>query len=130
MPDTGKEEIIELTEVIEEGPLFSKKGKEEPSFASSPAPPVIGFRQEEIKPPAEDFPPKGTSGDSPGPSAVDYEAEIRVLQEKWNARVEAWFSKEGTQILERIARESFPRIAEKALRAEIEKLKTEIEEQE
>jgi hypothetical protein len=45
-------------------------------------------------------------------------------------RAEEWLASEGVKVLERVAREMFPRIAEAVLRKEIDKLKTEIKEKE
>ncbi len=129
MTDSKNEEIIDLTEVVEEGPSFAGKEKDDP-FTTPLASPKMDFREEEKKPPGEPLPEKKPVADSGRPSSPGYEAEIMALQERWNARVEAWFAKEGIQILERVARETFPKIAEKVLRTEIDKMKTEIEEPE
>jgi hypothetical protein len=60
--------------------------------------------------------------------APDMEAEMRAIREAMLNRVEKWVAQEGGQILERVAREVFPRVAEEVIRKEIEKLKKEAEE--
>lgn len=125
------EEIIELTEVIEEEPLPTEKEGRSSPFLSIPASPLKDPRGQGIHPTGkEDLVLKKPLDDSPSVPSSGYEAEIKTLQERWNARMEAWLAKEGNAILERIAREQFPKIAEKILRSEIEKIKIEIEEQE
>ncbi len=131
MANRKSEEIIELTEVIEEEPFPADKGGGEPPFLSIPASPLKDPKGQGIHPSGkEDLVLKRPLDDSPRAPSPGYEAEILALQERWNARIEAWFAKEGNAILERIAREQFPKIAEKILRSEIEKMKTEIEDQE
>ena len=66
----------------------------------------------------------------PRPPLPDIEAEMRSLREGMLSRVEKWAAQEGTQVLERVAREIFPRVAEEIIRQEIEKLKKEAEESE
>jgi dihydroneopterin aldolase len=66
----------------------------------------------------------------PSPPLPDIEAEMRSLREAMLSRVEKWAAQEGTQVLERVAREIFPRVAEEVIRQEIEKLKKEAEENE
>jgi hypothetical protein len=56
------------------------------------------------------------------------EAEMRAIREAMMSRVEKWVAQEGAQILERVAREVFPRVAGEIIRKEIEKLKKEAEE--
>jgi hypothetical protein len=56
------------------------------------------------------------------------EAEMRAIREAMLSRVEKWVAQDGGQILERVAREVFPRVAEEIIRKEIEKLKKEAEE--
>jgi len=84
------EEIIELTEVIEEKPRKI----------------------------------------TPQPSVPGYESELKAMREALQARAEEWMSKEGGRILERVAREIFPKIAEEVLRKEIERIKAQVEEKE
>ena len=64
------------------------------------------------------------------PSIPSIDAEMRALREAMLNRVEKWVAQEGVQILERVAREIFPRKAEEMIRQEIEKLKKEAEESE
>jgi hypothetical protein len=58
----------------------------------------------------------------------DMEAEMRAIREAMLSRVEKWVGQEGGPILERVAREVFPKVAEEIIRKEIEKLKKEAEE--
>ena len=85
------EQIIELTEVVEEKP--APTGKEEER-------------------------------------SHEYAAELLAMKSALKARAEEWMASEGAKILERVAREMFPRIAEAVLRREIDKLKAEIKEKE
>ena len=64
----------------------------------------------------------------PKPSAPNLEAEMQAIREAMMSRVEKWVAQDGAQILERVAREVFPRVAEEIIRKEIEKLKKEAEE--
>jgi hypothetical protein len=92
MADAGKdEEIIELTEVVEERP--APGGKE-------------------------------------GQGAPEYASKLLATKNALKARAEEWMASEGVRILERVAREMFPKIAEDVLRKEIEKLKAEVKEKE
>jgi hypothetical protein len=56
------------------------------------------------------------------------EAEMRSIREAMLNRVEKWVAQEGVQVLERIAREMFPKVAEEGIRKEIENMKKEAEE--
>ncbi len=67
---------------------------------------------------------------APPPSLPDLEAEMKALREAMLARVEKWVAQEGVRVLERVAREIFPKVAENMIRKEIEKLKAEAEEKE
>jgi len=92
MADVGKdEEIIELTEVVEEKP--APGGKE-------------------------------------GEKAQEYASELLTPKKALKAGAEEWMASEGVRVLERVAREMFPKIAEEVLRKEIEKLKAEVKEKE
>jgi len=86
----NEEEIIELTEVVEERPRKI----------------------------------------APRPSIPGSESELKALKEALQARAEEWISSEGVRILERVAREIFPKIAEEVLRKEIEKIKAKVGEKE
>ena len=55
---------------------------------------------------------------------------MKAIREAMLARVEKWAAQEGVRVLERVAREIFPGIAEDMIRKEIEKLKAEAEEKE
>jgi hypothetical protein len=122
------EEIIELTDVIEEPEPQKKSLGESLGLTMEPLPNEPVFEREEHVP--EVIPRKPEPAEGLRPSLPGDAAEIQALQERWNERVEAWFAKEGIPVLERIARETFPKIAEKVLREEIEKMKAEVEEQE
>jgi len=86
-----KEEIIELTEVVEESP--TPAGKE-------------------------------------GEGSDEYASELLAMKSALKVRAEEWMASEGVKVLERVAREMFPRIAEAVLRKEIDTLKAEIKEKE
>jgi hypothetical protein len=86
-----KEQIIELTEVVEENP--APAGKE-------------------------------------GERSHGYASELPAMKSALKVRAEEWMASEGVKVLERVAREMFPRIAEAVLRKEIDKLKAEIKERE
>ena len=92
MADAEKnEEIIELTDVVEERPA-----------------------------------PGGTQGER----SREYSSELPAMKSAMKVKAEEWLSSEGVRVLERVAREMFPRIAEAVLRKEIDKLKAEIKEKE
>lgn len=138
MSETGKdEEIIDLTEVVEEGPGEpGLEPKEMEVVGSIEEPPLeeflISSREGEPSPAMEDKTPD-LSPRVPEPRRPlfpDPEFEVRALKETLTAKVQEWVVSEGTQVLERVAREIFPKIAEEVLRKEIEKLKVEAEEKE
>jgi hypothetical protein len=85
------EQIIELTEVVEENPA-----------------------------------PAGREGEG----SREYASELLVMKSALKVRAEEWMASEGVKVLERVAREMFPRIAEAVLRKEIDKLKAESKEKE
>jgi len=74
--------------------------------------------------------PARPSPEPPKPPVLNVEAELRSIREAMLSRVERWVSQEGVQVLERAAREMFPKIAEEVLRKEIEKIKADAEERE
>jgi hypothetical protein len=74
--------------------------------------------------------PARSSPEPPKPPVLNVEAELRSIREAMLSRVERWVSQEGVQVLERVAREMFPKIAEEVLRKEIEKIKAVTEERE
>jgi len=146
-----EEEIIDLTEMVEEPSISGEKenrgvaakaedqagGGERPSEGAWPSRPEvesplpIAVTPEE-KPAPETEPKAPTDGpralESPKPVCADSESAAQALQEALTAKAEKWLSDEGQQILERVAREMFPVIATEVLRQEIEKLKAEAEE--
>jgi hypothetical protein len=74
---------------------------------------------------------QGISLPIPEPSrslSPDFEVELRALREALTAKAEAWMASEGVRVLERVAREIFPQIAEGVLRREVERLKAEVKE--
>ncbi len=72
----------------------------------------------------------GPSPESPRPPVPNLEAEMKAIREAMLSRVEKWIAQEGSKVLEKVAREIFPKIAEEAIRKEIEKLKSDAEEKE
>lgn len=170
MTDVEKdEEIIELTEVVEEEPASGERDRTGSFLPSTPelkiAEPSIDLKRDPNREPRKevsreaggglvvpDSPLKGIllsdrekekglkfgegqgiSPLTPEPSRSlkpNFEAELRALKEALTAKAEAWMASEGVRVLERVAREIFPQIAESTLRKEIEKLKAEVKEQE
>ena len=62
------------------------------------------------------------------PEIETLKKEMKKIQdqaEELSRRTQSWLDGEGKQILEKVARELFPPMAEKILRQEIEKLKEE-----
>jgi len=116
MAEEKKEEIIELTEVIEE-----------PSAAEPPTLRDIPLNEESRQPMEQEPALDELSPPEPPKPLYDYEAEVRTLREALNARTERWLATEGTQVLSQGIREIVPRIAERELREEVEKLKAEVE---
>ncbi len=64
------------------------------------------------------------------PVFPDFQTEVREMKTVLQAEAEKWMATEGPKILERLAREMFPKIAAEMLREEIARLKTEAEEKE
>lgn len=125
MADAKKDEpIIELTEVVEEapGPAEGRWMETAPPPSQPPNPSAEPSRFGSEQPPITPEPPR--------PSLPNIEAEMRAIREALLARVEKWTALEGVGVLERVAREIFPRIAEEILKKEIKKLKAEAEEKE
>jgi hypothetical protein len=103
------DEIIELTDVVEEEPKEKTAGH---------GPDQRGDKNlEPLKEASRPLSPK-------------YESEVRAMKETLRLGAEEWMAAEGVRILERVAREMFPKIAREVLRQEIEKLRTEIKEKE
>ncbi len=87
------------------------------------------------EPPRPPEPPQAGPGPRTAPepdraSLPGGEAEMRAMREAVLARVEKWCSQEGTGILDRLAREMFPGIAERIIRQEIDRMKANVEEKE
>jgi hypothetical protein len=140
------EEIIELTEVVEEGPGVKKKPilpptppprketqRDEEVFQSIPDSPLKKFILAEKEDPTPQLkreilksPPP--LPEPPRPSPVPAEKDSRLLEQAAAAQVEKWMNREGAQVIERLLRKMFYPIAEEVLRKEIEKLKAEAEE--
>jgi hypothetical protein len=144
-----EEEIIELTEVVEEdlNPAW-KIGRE----TSPPVEPMVGVKKERMGEPEiprkkldlppekeeptqkmETEPPRKFSPGAIAPKPISsqtYEPEVLELKDVLRTRVEEWISRQGVQIMEQIAREMFPKIAQDVLRREIEKIKAEAKDEE
>jgi len=118
---------------VPQAPVFSTP----PRISPEPVKPAAGPRfpfPETPRPAPEQahLPPESvrSTPEPPRPPALNVEAELRTIREAMLSRVERWVSQEGVQVLERVAREIFPKIAEEVLRKEIEKMKAEAEERE
>ena len=147
------EKIIELTEIVEEKPIkFSPpalakeiadsggKKKEEPQPVkgipgtlknSPPRNAPLNYEKEpagktDLEAPNRSIPVSRSSQ----PLYLDYETEVQDMKKALDAKAREWVASEGVKVMERVAREIFPRIAEEILQKEIEKLKTEAEEKE
>jgi hypothetical protein len=114
---------------------FSQPGSQPPRPAQEPPRPAPGPPRVVAEPPrTAPEPPKmaaqppRTAPEPSRPSLPNMEAEMRAIREAMLARVEKWAAQEGVRVLERVAREIFPGIAEGMIRKEIEKLKAEAEE--
>jgi hypothetical protein len=108
-PQKEKEEVIELTEVVEEGPAFAiKKDPEEwpPSFP------------EKVK----DFPSSSPSG---APSSAPLQFPEGMAKDLLSRQAENWAAKEGTRLVERLAGDFIPRIVTERLSPELVKLQGE-----
>jgi hypothetical protein len=106
-----KEEIIELTEVAEDGPAPSwKKDSNQPL-------PQNATKKEAVPLPLS------TPNQIPSPS---HDPGLRVEKAAMAELARDWAANEGNRILERMAQEYIPRIAQSRLDPEIEKLKTEL----
>jgi len=96
----------------------------------SPEPPRLVHEPARVAPepprPAPEPPRFGS--EPPKIPAPNIEAEMRAIREAMLSRVGKWVAQDGGQILERVAREVFPKVAEEIIRKEIEKLKKEAEE--
>jgi hypothetical protein len=119
------EEIIELTDVVEEE--WGPDGRDRPRAFSPPASEekISGSGPDQrsdknLKPPMEES----------RPSSQPYESQDKDRKETLRAGADEWMASEGVRVLERIAREMFPKIAREVLGQEIEKLKAQVKEQE
>jgi len=74
----------------------------------------------------EEIPRVAAAALHPEIAALKKEMEkIQAQGEELNRRARAWFESEGKEVLEKVARELFPEMAERVLRQEIERLKEE-----
>jgi len=119
------EEIIELTDVVEE--KLGPGGKDRPRAFSPPASgeKISGSGPDQRSDKNLEPPKEGSWRLS-----RDYESEGRAMKEALKAGADEWMASEGVRLLERVAREMFPKIAREVLGREIEKLKAEVKEQE
>jgi len=118
------EEIIELTEVVEEKVGAGGRQGEDIFFPSNSDQKTMEAsielgRDRNLEPPLRS-----------GPSSQEYASEVQAVKNVLKARAEEWMASEGVRVMERVAREMFPEIAEEVLRKEIEKLKSEMKEKE
>ena len=137
------EEIIELTDVVEEGPGVKKRTvippapkktyASEDDFQSIPDSPLKKFilaeKEEDPTPHLRREAPKSPPSppEPPRLSPSPPEKDPRLMEQSVAAQVEKWMNREGAQLIERIIRKMFPPIAEEVLRKEIEKLKADAE---
>jgi len=125
-PSRGAEGLKDIPESPLKKFLLAEEEGEAPPEAPV-RPPVVPPPMAPPPPRAAPQPPRPFSEPSrPAPPTI--ESEMRGLREAMLARVEKWTTQEGLQVLERIAREMFPKIAEKIIREEIEKIKAQSEE--
>jgi molecular chaperone GrpE (heat shock protein) len=104
-----KEEIIELTEVLEEGPAFAAK-----KDLGERLPPNAERKKDPLRPQASsDF-----------LSALP-DSSSRIMKESPTRETENWAAREGARLVERLAADFIPRIVTERLSLEIEKLKVE-----
>ncbi len=103
--------------IPEPSPLSAPVRRTEPSAA--PPEPVLSAAKA-----------PGPSPEPPRPPLPNLEVEMKAIREAMLNRVEKWMAQEGLKVLEKVAREVFPKIAEEAIRKEIEKLKSDAEEKE
>jgi hypothetical protein len=143
------EDIIDLTEVVDEelNPAW-KIGRE----AAPAVEPAVGIKKEKMgepemprkkldlsygkEDPTQKIEPEPLRRFSPGAmtpkpaTPQSYEPEVLELKDVLRNRAEEWISRQGVQIMEQIAREMFPKIAQDVLRREIEKIKAEAKDEE
>jgi hypothetical protein len=119
MANSGKEEIIELTEVVEESSISLEKKDLQVSLSEEPKSPG---NEQNLSP-----------GVPPPPESVktlldEHESEVRAFREALNAKAERWLASEGIQVLNQGIGEMIPRAAADVFGKEIEKLQVEVEE--
>ncbi len=73
---------------------------------------------------------KRTPGGKERERPHEHASEFLAMKSALKVETEEWLASEGVRILERVAREMFPGIAEAVLRKEIDRLKAEIREKE
>jgi hypothetical protein len=105
-----KEDIIELTEVVEEKPSLSERGE--------PKNPLPKNREKKND-------DRGSYPQS-DPVSRSYDASFRAMKEAMTSQVESWTAGEGEQIIQRVAEGLIPRIAQERLSPELERLKAEM----
>ena len=118
------EEIIELTEVVEEKPGAGGREGESTFFPSNSDKKTMEPSIELERDRTQESPPPSR------PSSREYTSEVQAVENALKARAEEWMASEGVRVMEQAARKMFPKIAEEVLRKEIEKLKAEIKEKE
>jgi hypothetical protein len=97
----------------------------------SPAPPEgVPELPRPPEPPQAAYPGPRSAPEPERASLPGGEAEMRAMREAMLAGVEKWCSQEGAGILDRLAREMFPGIAERIIRQEIDRMKAKAEEKE
>ena len=104
-----KEEIIELTDVLEEGPAFPAK-----KDLGERLPPNPERKNASLRPQA--------SNDSL--SALP-DSSLRTLKEASPRETENWAAREGARLVERLAADFIPRIVAEKLSSEVAKFKAE-----
>jgi len=140
MTNEEKEEIIELTEVVEESP-----GSAEPPTSFEDYEAEVRALREALNARAERWLTtegvqvlnQGVREMIPRIAAEGMEKEIekfkaevekiRTLQEALSAKVEQWLDSEGLQVLNQRVREMVPPIAQEVLEKETERLQGEVE---
>lgn len=105
-----KEDIIELTEVVEEKPSLSARGEPKNPFPKN---------REKKNDDQGGYPQND-------PVSRSYDASFRAMKEAMTSQVESWTSDEGEQIIQRLAEGLIPRITQERLSPEIERLKAEM----
>lgn len=105
-----KEEIIELTEVLEEGPAFAARK----DLGERLLPPNPERKKDPLRPQA-----------SNAPLSALPDSSARILKEASPRETENWAAREGAPLVERLAADFIPRIVTEKLSSEVAKLKAE-----